>query len=275
LKNKANQFYIVLTIDPFKRNPYGAIESPETPPRIPFTVPSLSVDLVPVTDVTKNILGPFQLPLGKMSIEDQRVMLEEDYIPPCTSISSHSELLEIQAGLEQFYSKMEVYALQIIQKIVQKKQANDMSLIVQKLCESICFFTASQITEIKSVGSIQPTVNVVIKIVSLARMMKNTLDCFIGSGKDELINYFTEWCNVKQGELEEAIITLSNHEYDHVDINDSIDKVSKFTKLISKLFYQLSRLEYIGKRKESGIFVKEEVVKSDSPPSKRRSFLAD
>jgi hypothetical protein len=105
--------------------------------------------------------------------------------------------------------------------------------------------------------------------------MKNTLDCFIGSGKDELITYFTEWCNVKQGELEGAITTLSNHQYDHIDINDSIDKVSMFTKMISKLFYQLSRLEYIGKRRESGIFVKEEVAKTDGQPPKRRSFLAD
>jgi hypothetical protein len=158
---------------------------------------------------------------------------------------------------------------------VQKKQPNEMSVIVQKLCENICFFTAGQMTELKSTGSIQPTVNIVIKVASLARMMKNTLDCFIGSGKDELINYFTEWCGIKQDELEGAIITLSNHQYDHIDINDSIEKVSIFTKLISKLFYQLSRLEYIGKRKDSGIFVKEEKIKTDAPPAQRRSFLAD
>jgi hypothetical protein len=275
LTNKASQFYVVLTIDPYKRNPYGVMESPETPPRIPFSVPTLSVDLIPVADVIRNILGPYQLPVGKINIEDQRIMLEDDYIPPCTSINSHPELLEIQAALEQFYGKMEVYALQIIQKIVQKKQTNEMSIIVQKLCDNICFFTASQLTELKSTGSIQPTVNIVIKVASLARMMKNTLDCFIGSGKDELVTYFTEWCNIKQGELEGAISTLANHQYDHIDINDSIDKVSGFTKLISKLFYQLSRLEYIGKRRESGIFVKEETIKTDGPPAKRRSFLAD
>jgi len=275
LKNRANEFYIVLTIDPYKKNPYGAITTPETPPRIPFTVPSLSVDLVPVTGVTQNILGPFQLPVGKITIEEQRVILQEEYIPPCASVASHPELLEIQAGLEQFYSKMEVYALQIIQKIVQKKQNNDMSVIVQKLCENISFFTAAQITELKSVGVVQPTVYVVTRIASLARMMKNTLDGFIGFGKEELVNYFTEWCNVKQGELEESIIELANHQYDHIDINNSIDKVSKFTKIISRLFYQLSRLEYIGKRREAGIFVKEELVNQEGTPQKRRSFLAD
>lgn len=276
LKNKANEFYIVLTIDPYKKNPFGAIPTPETPPRIPFTVPSLFIDLVPVKDVTQNVLGPFQLPVGKVNIDEQRVILEEDYIPPCASLSSHPELLEIQAGLEQFYCKMEVYALQIIQKIVQKKQNNDMSVIVQKLCENISFFTANQITELKSVGVVQPTVYVVTKIASLARMMKNTLDGFIGFGKEELVNYFTEWCNVKQGELEEAIVMLANHQYDHIDINDSIEKVSRFTKIISRLFYQLSRLEYIGKRREAGIFVKEELVNQENPtPQKRRSFLAD
>jgi hypothetical protein len=275
LKNKASDFYIVLTIDPYKKNPYGAMVAPETPPRIPFTMPSLFVDLVPVTEVTQNILGPFQLPVGKVSIDEQRVILQEDYIPPCASVCSHAELLEIQAGLEQFYSKMEVYALQIIQKIVQKKQNNDMSVIVQKLCDNISFFTAAQITELKSVGVVQPTVYVITKIASLARMMKNTLDGFIGFGKEELVNYFTEWCNVKQGELEEAITTLANHQYDHIDINNSIDKVSKFTKIISRLFYQLSRLEYIGKRREAGIFVKEELVSQEGTPPKRRSFLAD
>lgn len=276
LKNKANDFYIVLTIDPYKKNPYGAMTTPETPLRIPFTMPSLFVDLVPVSDVTQNILGPFQLPVGKMTIDEQRVILEENYIPPCASVSSHPELLEIQAQLEQFYSKMEVYALQIIQKIVQKKQNNDMSTIVQKLCESISFFTAAQVTELKSVGVVQPTVYVVTKIAALARMMKNTLDGFVGYGKEELINYFTEWCNVKQGELEEAITTLANHQYDHIDINNSIDKVSRFTKIISRLFYQLSRLEYIGKRREAGIFVKEELVNENEPAKVKKSrFLAD
>ncbi|MEO5682171.1 MAG: hypothetical protein ABIQ88_05985 [Chitinophagaceae bacterium] len=277
LKNKSSQFYIVLTVDPYKRVPYGAVEGGEVPSRIPYTLPLLSVDLMPAEQVTKNVIGPMQIPLGKITVEDQRVMLEEDYIPPCSSISSHPELLEIQAGLEQFYSKMELYSLQIVQKILQKKQTNDMAVIVQKICENVSFFTASQLAELKAVGIVQPPVYMISKISSLARLIKNTLDFYLGSGKEELVNYITEWCSISQGELEGAIVTLSSHQYDHMDINNSIESVSDFTKIISRLFYQLSRLEYIGKRKEAGIFVKEEVVKQaqDAPVQKRRSFLAD
>lgn len=277
LKTKASSFYIVLTIDPYKRIPYGSADPAEMPPRIPYTISSLSLDIIPIAEVVRNVLGPTQLPVGKMTVEAQRVSLEEEYIPPCTSISSHPELQEIHAGLEQFYSKMELYALQITQKIIQKKQANDMSVIVQKICDNISLFTASQLSELKSVGVVQRPVYTVSRVAAMARLIKNTLDCYLGSGKEELVNYFTEWCNIGQGELESTIAELSTLQYDHLDINDSIGKVAQFTKTISRLFYQLAKLEYIGKRREAGIFVKEEVVRSgqETPVQRRRSFLAD
>jgi hypothetical protein len=277
LRKQSSEFYIVLSINPYKRHPHGLVDVVEIPPRLPFTVPTFSVDLIPVEEVARNILGGFQLPVGKLSIEEQRVFLEEDYIPPCTCISSHPELLEIHAGLEQFYGKMETYSLQIIQKIIQKKQSNDMAPIVQKLCENILAFTASQLAELKSSGVVHPPVSMIVKISSLSRLMKNTMDCYLGSGKEELVTYFTEWCNVSQGELERIIMDLSNHQYDHLDINHSMDKVTEFTKIVSGLFHRLARLEYIGKRKEAGIFVKEEVVKQaqENPVQRRRSFLAD
>lgn len=275
LKKKSTQFYIVLTINPFKRVPHGIVDVAEIPPRLPYTLPFTSVDLIPVEDVARNILGGFQLPVGKMTIDDQRVFLEEDYIPPCSSIMSHPELLEIHGGLEQFYGKMEVYCLQIMQKIIQKKQVNELAVIVQKLCENIVSFTALQLAELKSSGVVNPPVSMIIKISSLSRLMKNIMDCYLGAGKEELITYFTEWGNVSQGDLERIIMDLSSHQYDHLDINDSMEKVTEFTRIISGLFHKLSRLEYIGKRKEAGIFVKEEVVNQSAPAQKRRSFLAD
>jgi hypothetical protein len=54
-------------------------------------------------------------------------------------VSSHSDLLEIHADLERFFGKMELYALQIIQKILQKKQQNEMAGIVQRFVKILLF----------------------------------------------------------------------------------------------------------------------------------------
>jgi hypothetical protein len=277
MKDKARSYYVVLTVNPYKRVPNGVADPTESPARIPFTVPFFSVDLLPVSEVTRNKLGGFQLVLGRVLVEENRVLLDEQYIPPCTSMGAHPELLEIHAAMEQFLAKMESSSVQIVQKILHKKQVNDMSSIVHKLCEQILQYTAVHLAEWKAVGIVQAPVHIVTNASALARLVKNVLDCYLGSGKEELINYFTEWCNFSQGEVEGAITTLANHTYDHLDISDSLTKVSAFTKILSQLFHQLARLEYIGKRKDSGIFVKEEVITPSSDPTtpRRRSFLAE
>lgn len=277
LKGKTESFFIVLSVNPFQRIPYGTVDLEEVPARLPYTIPSYHLSLVPSDIGYSNMVGLYHLPLGKIRIDEQRVLLEENYIPPCSSVSSHTELLSIHGGLEQFYSRMEAYTLQIIQKIHQKKQVNDMSGIVEKLCEALIMLIASQLSEIKMLCIHQPPVIMISKLSSMARLFKNTLDYYIGSGKEEFINYCTEWCNVSQVELETSVTNLSNHQYNHLDLNKSIDVVLQFTRTISNLFGNLSRLDYIGKKKDSGIFVKEKVIsyEPEEQMAKRKSFLAD
>jgi hypothetical protein len=277
LKGRNDMYFVVLSINPFERVPYGVLNPEELPARLPYTIPAYQLSLVPADAGYSAMVGEHHLTLGKVKVEEQRVNLDENYIPPCTSVSSHTDLIAIHAGIEQFYTRMESYVLQIIQKIHQKKQVNEMAAIVQQLSETIAILIASQLAEIRSLSICEPPVFLINKVSSLARLFKNTMDYFIGSGKEEFITYCNEWCNVSQTELETSVINLSNHQYNHLDVNNSVDKVLHFTRTISNLFGNLSRLDYIGKKKDAGIFVKEKVMAYDAPeqPIKRKSFLAD
>jgi hypothetical protein len=278
LKDRSANYYVVLSIDPYERVPFGIADPKETPPRLPFTMPVYHLTLLPVHETSPVSLGQFQVPVGKVTVEDQVVRLVENYIPPCTAVNSHFELLEVHAGLEQFFGQMELYALQIIQKILQKKQQNELADAIYKVCENLSLFTATEYSNFKLSYIYQPPVFMITAVTGMARLIKNTIDFYTGTSKDELISYCTEWCGVSQGELESAITTLCGYQYNHLDINDSLEKVLRFTTIISALFASLSRLEYIGKKKESGIFVKEQVLLPQTeatPVKKRRSFLAD
>jgi len=106
--------------------------------------------------------------------------------------------------------------------------------------------------------------------------MKNSIDMRTGSGKDELMNYLTEWCELKQGELETMLGNLSNTDFDNNDVNKNISDIIAFVKVTLRLFETLSKLEFIGKRKEGGIFVKEEqttIQNEVQQPKPRRRFF--
>lgn len=290
LKGKTTEYLVILTVNPYERIPYGYADPAEMPPRLPFTLPTYSLGLMPEDEARTHALGNFQLSVGRLKVLEHKVLLDEDYIPPCSSVSSHPDLMEIHADVEQFFGKMELHAVHIIQKVLQKKQQNEMAQIVYKICENIAQFTASHIGNFKLINLHQPPVFLINTVSAFARMLKNTLDFYTGSGKEELINYCIEWCDIKQGELEAAITTLANHPYDHLNINGSIEKVAVFTRRMDNLFSNLARLEYIGKRKDTGIFVKEQIIQKDTSlfvketvntpepeaqPKKRRSFLVD
>ena len=278
LKNKSVVYYVVLTVNIYNRSAAGNADPEEIPPRLPYAVPEYTLSLLPQEELNGKKPGLYQLTVSRIIIKDKRLELDENYIPPCTSTGSHPDLTDIYYGLEEFMGKMELYCIQINQKIQQKKQSNDMAMIVQKLCDNILQYQNVYFTYFKWVAMHEAPSLMLAHVSSMARLIKNSLDIYVNTGKEELMNYFVEWCDVNQASLDAVITELGNHKYMHEDINAAVIKVSDFTKTISSLFYKLSRLDYIGKKKDANIFVKEEIVNTDTAENnakKRRSFLAD
>ena len=106
--------------------------------------------------------------------------------------------------------------------------------------------------------------------------MKNTIDLRTGTGKDEMMNYFSEWSELKQGEFIAMLSNLSAFQFDNNDLDKNIRTIVQFARVTGKLFETLSNLEFIGKRKDTGIFVKEEAADqhhTDAGQKQRRRFF--
>jgi hypothetical protein len=279
LKNKSAIYYVVLTVNIFDRVPTGLADPDEIPPRLPYTLPHYTLSLVPQQGLAGQKAGLYQLALSRIFIKENKLQVDEEYIPPSVATASHPDLLEIYHSLEQFMAKMELYSIQIAQKIQQKKQVNDLALIVQWLCNNIIQHQSLHFTWFRWAAKNQPPSFMLSFTASLARLIKNSLDVYVNAGKEELMTYLSEWCELSQGALETVITDLCNHNYLHEDINAAVAKVAAFTQTVSALFYKLSKLDYIGKRKEQAIFVKEHIASTventDSAAKKRRNFLAD
>jgi hypothetical protein len=108
-------------------------------------------------------------------------------------------------------------------------------------------------------------------------VLKNFIDARSGAGKEQLLNYFAEWCNVSQGDFDTVFTETINTDYNHNQMDKSIAKITKFMTTLEDLFSVLSRLDYIGKKRDGSIFVSENTDDRDAVIHARRSstFLAD
>lgn len=272
-KNEST-WWIFLFVHPFEKQAAGSPDLAENPPRFPNVLPSYSIQVVSDTNYRQYSGHPYSLVIGKVAVNGNDVRIEDDYIPPCISINANPDLLSLHGELDKYLADVELYCSQIVQKIFRKDQKNEISELVMFLCDRVMLYLGQAITSMRWNMVYAPPASMFATISTLSRIMKNTIDLRIGSGKEELMNYLSEWCELRQGELESMLSNLANASFNQNDINKNIEKVVQFVKVTSRLFETLSKLEFIGKRKESGIFVKEETIQQAEIANKaKRRFL--
>ena len=272
--NTESNWWLFLFAHPYEKQAAGSPDLAENPPRFPNALPTYSLQLVSESNYKQQAYHPYGIAVGKVSIVSNDVRIEADYIPPCFSINSHPDLLSLHGELDSYLANVELNCSEIVQKIFKKNQQNEISELVMFLCDRVMQYLGQAITSMRWNMVYNAPAAMFETISSLARVMKNSIDMRTGSGKEELMNYMSEWCELKQGELETMLSSLANTNFNQNDINKNIQKIVLFVKVTSRLFETLSKLEFIGKRRESGIFVKEEAVQQpDSQGKPRRRFL--
>jgi predicted component of type VI protein secretion system len=258
--------------NPFKKVPFGELDSEENPPRYPYLTPTYRLHLVPEDkESSQSSYIGYQLTVGKIIISKEKTDLQPGYIPPCTTTNSHESLIDMHTRIDKFMGQLEVYAVQIAQKINRKQQTNDLAVMVLKLSELIITYLGNEINSLRWFGLYTSPAYMFDKIVRLARITKNFVDAKSGAGKEELLNYLAEWCGLSQGDFEVLFTNLVNVEYNHSQIDKTLKQVNAFMLTIDQLFSSLNKLDYIGRRNDTGIFVKER--QENEPIEKPRSRL--
>jgi len=267
-ESNSGEFYIVLKINPYGRVPVGNADSAENPPRHPYVIPEYGVFIIPVEQMSKAGFGDFFQVIGKLIIKDNIPELDKDYIPPCARVSSDKRLLAIESRLLELFSKIELDILVIIRKIHAKEQKTPLAGSVLFIAEKIAALHGLQMTGQRLFLKHSPPVSLFEAISQFARGLRNTINTETPERKEEMINYFSDWCILKQGELDKLIIDAANFSYNHFEIKTVLSKLMTFIETMSELFATLSQLDYIGKRRDTQIYIKEE-------GKSKKSFLAD
>ncbi|GAA4737543.1 hypothetical protein [Flavisolibacter ginsenosidimutans] len=258
-------WWIVLIVHPYETKAAGAPDLSENPPRFPFEVPSYTIEVVPQSQYKQFTYYPYALTVGKLFVANNEINLVDFYIPPCYSVNAHPELIALLGEFDTFLSSLERHCTVIVQKIFKKSQQNDVSELVMFLCDRVMLYLGQALTAARWNLLYESPAALFFTMASLARVLKNTVDLRIGAGKDELMEYLSEWCELKQGELESMLASIAGMNYDHNDVNKNISEAAVFVRVIAKLFGTLSRLEFIGKRRSGGFVVKEEAFADELP----------
>jgi hypothetical protein len=272
---KTSQTYaIIVQVNPYSRIPSGEPDASEQPARHPFSVPDVSLSILPVEQLQPTE-GNYLI-LAKLTNDKGEWKKDDHFIPACVAVQNYKKMYEQYAALGGQFEELMSSCTQIIQKVKGEKQKTSLSLNIQYVCEQLMSFMVDKVMRYRWLYSQESPIHTVELFVSLTYCLKTGFDCLTERDREEMFTYFEQWSLLKPVEFEMLIQDILAIEYDHNDTAKSLGGVKKFMDVMVLLFGKLSKLKFIGEQHDTGIVLGEtiEPKRQEKKPG-GWSFLAD
>ncbi|NDV78481.1 type VI secretion system baseplate subunit TssK [Dysgonomonas sp. 511] len=242
---------VIITADPYRRVPSGMPDASETPPRHPDVSTYYGLSIVPKGELNTELLGTYHLVIGRIRHFGERYVVDSNFIPPCTSMASHTDLTRYFEQFGSLMNDIENASKVIIAKIRNRSQNSTIATHIGTMCEDMMRYIASVYFNYRNVGLDATPITIVNYFSTLAHICYINMNFINKIEKEELLRYFYEWSDVKPGSFEELLSNTLGIIYDHNNIRAMMMQVETFLRIISELWIKLSSLEYIGQHKEN------------------------
>ena len=262
-----NGYFAGIMIHPFEKVPYGAIAENENPPRYPFVIPRYSGVIVPATLKNDDTELANVLIIDKIIYEDGKFKFDENYLPPSFRMSSTAKMVDIVNNVYSLLKNIQEYIFIINKKVLADSSPVNLAKTTIKILNGIVMPVEQVLTGLKIKKYDIPVVQIVEGVMNVVMQYYNQIRLCSPADKEEYINYLSSWINLSTGEYEAILEKFNSHKYNHNQIYESIKIIYEFLNTHEVLLKKLSELAFIGKKKDTNIFVKEH--------KSRHNFLLD
>ncbi|GAB4002267.1 hypothetical protein GCM10028807_60560 [Spirosoma daeguense] len=285
-------FLVVLSVDLFARKAHGMPSANELPPRPPYTIPTYRFSIVPRHQYNAHMdprsnykseqFESFHLIVGQLICKYGILVNDDNYIPACAAITSHSALRNWADNTYKLLAEVQRDAFLVVNKVCEKRgteqarKAGPLAELIRDLAEQLAAGLDDSLNLYRFTGLEQPPIHWLQAITLATRRFKTALNCLndpalsgsVRMGRDITLKYFQDWTGITSDQLmARDIEQVINFSYDHTDISPYLDVITACWEDIYKIFRQLSQLEYIGQQPQEKHIRYDSVVtdKKDMP----------
>ncbi|MDH6310041.1 hypothetical protein M2451_002931 [Dysgonomonas sp. PFB1-18] len=242
---------VILSINPFERIPTGMPDEKETPPRHPDVREQYQLSITPQGHTNYEQLGKYHLIIGRIRKYGNRYEVDTNYIPACTGMCSHPDLLKYYENFGTLLNDIERASNLILAKIRNRSQNSPLAYHIASMCENMMRYISTIFFRYRNTGRDALPVDIADYFSTLAHTCFISLNFINKIEREELLKYFYEWSDITPGSFEELLSNTLSVRYDHNNIRMVMLQIESFLHVVSELWLRLSTLEYIGQHKEN------------------------
>lgn len=166
-------------------------------------------------------------------------------------MSSHPDLKNYYLKFGQLVDSIEKASSDILAKVENAEKQTPLAVNIGMLCRHVMLFISDIYFSYRNEGQYYPPLRFLNVFSTLAHRLYVCLGFMNKEEKEDLLKYFNEWNGINPGAYEGLLRENSGLLYNHQNIRPLMITAERFLYQFNDLWTTLSRLEYIGKHKET------------------------
>lgn len=224
--------YVVILIQPYETVGTGSAEGSAEPLRSPNCVPLAELKCVSSTSPNENIVGSNHFPIAKIKIINNRLEIDNNYIPPCLNTAAHgafnSRVSRLKTALSELSNNIEEFI----------RSNQDVSEPNISFMTSVFFtlypYLIGHLAFFSEEGNLLAPREIFGRIKSFAMQFKKLLLC-----NSEAYAFFTEAWNAKYS-VNFHSFSSEIDKLDEVNYYDVVESVEVCERIIGDFFLKIT-----------------------------------
>lgn len=271
--NSNLEFLVIITINPFNLVPVGEPDPENIPLHHPNALPKTDLAIISKSQFNTSFLEKHYLIVGKLQWKNGAFVLDNNYLPPIAKIKYHTNLLTFHKKVCDVMIRLRNYSLIINSKNRHKFQNNKLASNTFKLCLKVMDYVSDYLFQYTQMGEENSPIFLAQSISVLGNYISTELAILQEEDREKLLQYYYEWIDIKPSVFETTVGDVINLDYDHNDINQTIEKLDYFMAVLERLWKKMSDLEYIGIRKDNIVISEDKITLRDSKKDNSWSII--
>ena len=192
-EEKDKRWDVILMADPFEHLPSGIPNEKEISPRQPNALPKYALSVLPSGQTDGSELGRHFLLIGRLRKNGNRCEVDGNFIPPCTSMSSHPDLKGYYTKFGQLVDSIEKASFDILAKVENAEKQTSLATNIGMLCRHVMLFISDIYFSFRNEGQYYSPLHFLNVFSTLAHRLYVCLSFMDKEDKEDLLKYFNEW----------------------------------------------------------------------------------
>lgn len=239
--------YVILSADLDQYMEYGNPDPNEIPPRFPYRKPTYKLSTVSHKTDSMNYNSANALCIGCLITQNNRLVVDEAFIPCCSKVKNHQISLDQYMRVERILDEIHANAINVVQNAISKKkhgEINDLASNTFYLMEKIVFFLTDKMSLISTIYKEQSPIYMFALLNSFARTILAGLACIKSEDKEALLRYFESHLGFKPHQFESDLKALANLKYRHFELQQCYEELFKYLETVRTYVNKSIQLEY-------------------------------